>query len=372
MKLTSILTIIALSLAIASCTSDEEILTTINPDGSCSRSFTRNVDSSFLAGDTAKSNPFPVDIDSNWKITSFDSTTGIHADWPLKEVKTISAPGKVNKFTTTIRRDFKSVEDMAENFRLKKSHEWSGLKPRYSLDKKFRWFYTYYTYKEIYPKIKTFDKIPFSKYMTKDEAEFWFTGKPDLLTGMNGLEIREYIGNLEDKYNLWLAKNIWLVEYEELMKHYDSLPVKPVSKQRLEYAKDSVFDKYYSAADANKQDVDMNKSLNDYFGTTGFSPLWEKENGPMAKFENEGYNLEFIDLFNKSFNYKLILPGKSISSNNAITAGDTLTWKLDAYRMVYSDYELTAQSRKTNTWAFVVSAVILLVAAGSFFIKFKR
>jgi LPXTG-motif cell wall-anchored protein len=56
----------------------------------------------------------------------------------------------------------------------------------------------------------------------------------------------------------------------------------------------------------------------------------------------------------------------------AYPTGFICPWKLTAYRMSYSDYEIGAKSRKTNNWAFIVSGIIVLAAIGSFFFKKKQ
>jgi hypothetical protein len=369
MKTLALLSVIALSLGITSCGTNQDMLTTINSDGSCSRSFTHEADSAFMVGDTAKSNPFPVDIDAGWEISWTDTSAVVHTGWPQK---TWEGNGNIKETEVTVWRKYNSVAEMAEYFRFKKSDEWSAIKPKYEFNKNFRWFYTYYTYKEVYPKLKTLNKVPFEKYMTEEEAEFWFTGRPDLLKGMNGVEIREYIGNLENKYNLWFAHNLWIVEYDELLKNYNLLNYKPISISRLEQARDSVFRKYSPTVGSNNQELDMQGSLNEYFNTDVFSQFWEKTDGAMKKFEDNSYNLEFLKYFGKSFNYKLIMPGKIIQPDDALLHGDTLIWKLDAYRMVYNDYEIVAQSRTTNIWAFVLSVLVGLLAVFSYVFKFKK
>lgn len=371
MKPQALLILMVISILAFSCTHDEEMLTVINPDGSCYRTFVSTADSAFITGDTAKSNPFPLDLDSSWKISWTYLTPEIHTNWPVKNWQW-DKNDTVKKIIVTVRRDFRNAKEMGEQFCFSKSHEWHDLKSECLLDKKFRWFYTYYDYKEIYPKIKTFDNVPFSKYMTSDEASFWFTGKPDLLKGMNGVEIREYIGGLENKYNSWFAHNLWNVEYKTLLSNYDLLDPKPASKQRLEQAKDSVFEKNMSFNNNGEMELEMYQCLDKYFKTTAFSLLWNKEGNPMKKFEDNNDSLQFIEYFTKSVNYKLLLPGKITEPQNALVHGDTLVWKLTAYRMVHSDYEIAAQSRKANVWAFIVSGFVILVAAGSYFIKIKR
>jgi hypothetical protein len=201
--------------------------------------------------------------------------------------------------------------------------------------------------------------------MSKEEAQFWFTGKPNLLQGMNGVEIREYMGNLEDKYNKWFMQNSWDDEYKVLINNYDQIVRKPVSKKRLSLMRDTIF----NSISENLPDIKMEKNLNKYFKTDVFSELWKNDNSPMKKYEKNFNNQEFVQYFGISFNYKLILPGKIIQSYNATVQGDTLSWRLTAYRMIPADYVIEAQSRKANIWAFMLTGIIIIIAVGSFFWK---
>jgi hypothetical protein len=204
--------------------------------------------------------------------------------------------------------------------------------------------------------------------MSKDEAQFWFTGKPDILKGMNGVEIREYIGEIEDHYNKWFAQNNWNAEYKVLIDNYEQLLEKPVSKKQLELMKDTIF----NSNTRSFPDFDMEKCLNNYFKTEAFSSLWKDDNSPMKRYEKDFNNQEFVEYFGESFTYKLILPGKILQSTDATIQGDTLSWRLTAYRMIPADYIIGAQSRKTNIWAFILTGIIMAIAIGSFFWKPKR
>ena len=382
---TRILIFIAAVCALSSCIEPDNMLTVINSDGSCYRVFSSNAGSNFMLGkDLANQNNVPIDIDSTWKISwRLDDSTEIHTNFPLRqsEYDSIAAgmpnekdPGthKIQKknpiFQLTFRRDYKSVAEMASTFKLNKTHAWSTMKVKYSLDKKFRWFYTYYTYKETYPKIKTFFKTPIDSFMTKEEAMYWFNGEPNIYKGMNGVEIREAIGSLEDKYNHWFNKNFWDIQYDLLLENYDLMASAPVSKDSLSRCKDTIFE---SKVKGDK-DVDMQKILNNYFKTKAFSIYWATGESPLKKFEDQFEKQDFISYFGKEFNYNLCMPGRVTPKENVVMQGDTLNFKLTAYRMVYNDYVIEAESRKANVWAFIVSGLILALAIGSFWYKPKR
>lgn len=280
----------------------------------------------------------------------------------------VSEPKK-NEFKVWVvaRHDYTTVDEMAKQFRLKSKHEWSDKKIVYQLKKNFRWFYTYFTYNETYPRIQQKFDVPIDQYLTKEEADFWFTGNKSLIQGMNGIEIRELTGRIEDKYNLWFAHNSWNAEYKVVLANYHKIKHPPVSYNTLKAMSDTIFAK----AKVNLENFDMKKELNNHFKTNAFSDLWEMENSPMKAFENE-YNTSLLKGFGDSFNYKLVLPGKIVRPNDAVIQGDTLVWRLTSYRLIQNDFRIEAQSRKANVWAFVVSGLLLVLAIGSFVWKAKK
>jgi hypothetical protein len=377
--------VIAAVCALTSCVEPDNMLTVINPDGSCYREFSSTVGSDFMLGTNLDEQKyFPIIVDSTWSITwKLEDSTQISTKFPLsqktmdsikalmpleKDQKTNKMEKKSPVFDILLRRQFKSVDDMGNTFRLNPTHEWSKMKVTYHLEKKFRWFYTYYTYTETYPKVKTNFKTPVDSFMTKEEATYWFTGEPNIYKGMNGIEIREAIGSLENKYNRWFSKNLWDNEFEVLLANYDLMKNPPVSLDSLAKSKDDLFN---SKVKSDK-DYDMEKLLNANFKTKAFSIYWETKESPLKKFEKDFENQEFVALFTKEFNYKLRMPGRIAPKENIVMNGDTLNFKLTAYRMIYNDYVIQAESRKVNSWAFIVSGLILALAIGSFWYKPKR
>ena len=368
-------------LFIASCTQPTDMLTVINSDGSCYREFAENADSAFLMGDISyEHNPFVTDIDSTWKIAWSFKNSGLRTDFPLSKTvfDSISkittnnsrAEGKTSKEHILVfaRRNYKSVDEMDSTFKLKCSNEWSDLKVKHSLEMKFRWFYTFYTYREIYPKIETKMIIPIEKYLSHSEAMYWFTGEPNIMAGLNGVETREYAGEIETKFRQWFNENTWDAEYKVLLANYDKMKNPPVSKIRLANLMDTIFKAKVNQAEEFK----VEHILDDYFKTNAFSTFWKAGNSPMGKYEKDLNEQGFVKYFSKYFTYKLLLPGKITRPNNAVVQGDTLVWKLSAYRMIPADYVIEAQSRKANVWAFILTGLILIVAVGSLVWKPKR
>ena len=367
----------------ASCSDSNNMITVIKADGSCYREFTAEANIEFITGDSIEqNNPFPVEIDSSCQMKWKFRDSEWFAQYPVRKamidsvVKSINSKDTVKPETektpemcdVVLRKNYASVNEMASQFEFKKSHEWSKMKVKYSLEKKFRWFYTYYTYRETYPKLVTNFQIPIQDFMTKEESQFWFTGQPDILRGMNGFEIREYVGKIEDKFNKWYAQNLWNNEYKYLISNYNQIKNKPVNVDKLVSLRDTIFMNNVKEFDK----MDMKDILNSYFKTDVFSAIWNGKESPMKKYEDSLDEEGFMTFFSESFNYKLVMPGKVKLPENVIQQGDTLVWKLDAYRMAMDDYTIEAQSRKANLWAFILTGLILIVAIGSFIRKPKR
>lgn len=371
--------------ALTSCVEPDEMLTVINPDGSCYKEFSKTTGSDFMLGENSPEQKyFPVTVDSSWVVIwTLEDSAQISSEFPLRkaaldsinalmpdetDAKTKKTEKKRPVFDVMIRKHFRSVDEMAKDFRLTPTHEWSKMKVGYHFEKKFRWFYTYYTYSETYPKINTNFKTPVDSFMTKEEATYWFNGEPNIFKGMNGIEVREAIGELEDKYNRWFAKNMWDNEFEVLLSNYDLMKNPPVTLDSLAKCKDDLF----KSKVKDDKDFNMEKILNGYFKTEAFSVYWETKESPLKKHEKDFENQDFVALFTKEFSYKLCMPGSITSKENVVMNGDTLSWKLTAYRMLYDDCLIQAESRKANIWAFIVSGLILVLAIGSFWYKPKR
>ena len=357
----------------------DKMLTIISTDGSCQREISAMVDSAFMTGSISeKNNPFPVEIDSSYSIvwrykdgkirTDFPITQSLYDSIILADTTIFNPKKKKNDFLVFVSQNYKSVEEMSEKFRLKPSHPWSEMDVKYSFEKKFRFFYSYFTYTETYPQVETSFEVPIENYMSKEEADFWFNGEPDLTQGMNGLEIQEYTDVLNEKYNIWVHQNVWNMQYKVLIDSYDLIINSPISKEELMRLRNTIFEKYSSKDDITQ---DMEGCLNHYFETNAFSVLWKMKDSPMDKFDNEFSEQYFVRCASKSFDYQLLMPGEIVYTNG-VNRNDTLSWNISAYRMFRGDYVIEAQSRKINIRMLVLTGMFAATAISIFVYKRRK
>jgi hypothetical protein len=135
---------------------------------------------------------------------------------------------------------------------------------------------------------------------------------------------------------------------------------------RFLQAKDSVYDLLRKDEDLKSNFALM---LNKYFKTEAFTKTDSMKNIIATKCDHVEESITIP--FSMEIRYNLLMPGKILQTSSKQTHGDTLTWKLEPYRFSFTDYDLRAESRVANIWAFVVSSIFIIIVAGSFFIKRK-
>jgi len=339
------------------------VYTRINPDGSCYRELIRSADSAFvIKGDTSH-NPFPMKLDSFWKISFYKRVAGDtsrFANWPVnKTYKTDS--GEFSWFATAV-REYSSVEEMARSFRFDDS-DWNSVKPVMDFNKKFRWFYTYYEYIESYPSANPFKAVPISEYMTDDQVAALYGEDRELYRGKNGFEIRTELDELNEKADKWLEHNLYEEIYQLYIDNYDRFDNAPVDKHAFAMEKDTIY-KYYVSTDSMDFD-DIDELLNHHFRTNAYTADDDFDEMMTQKFGM------ILTLSNVELNYKLSMPGKVIETTAPFVNKDTLTWRVEDDRFFFNNYTLQALSRKPNYWAFAVTGVVVALALLGFLVKRK-
>jgi hypothetical protein len=356
--------IISIIMIFSACDESYEMLTTIKKDGSCSREFTEKADSAFMVGDTSKSNPFPFFIDSTWNISWTHDSIKKSTRWPLK----IWDPeGNEKEAVVYAKRNFATVESMA-SFDYLERDNWKSLKSHITFEKKFRWFYTYYYFEETFPKLETNIKVPITNYLTEKEAKIWLQGHADCFEGINGIEIQEYLSQIEEKFNRWLNRIIFEEYIHVIANNIKLLDTPGINAQRLLSAKDSIYNLYKKKETDFFLDFDA-KEFDHYFDTNAFSKMFDKH-----QFLNQKVDSAFsvTNYFINQIDYHLAMPGKIISTNSSKVNSDTLYWKVDAYRFLLYKYDMYAESRTPNIWAFIVSGLLIVMAIWMFFIPSNK
>lgn len=341
MKTVKLSTIIAIFLIVASCGSQYHMMTEINRDGSCIREIRTEADT------------FLFETDSSWEMTSWE-----------KE------PGSIYKKTITkIRKKFASVADISSGLSCDENSRPLAA-PEESLEKKFRWFYTHYIFKTVYRNISEKIPVPVDGYMTKEKRELWFQGKTNAYREMTGLWLKEELDNIENKFILWYARNMYEASYDAILAFDETDGENPFSAG-LSTARDTIFRimagsqlQNWGIMENNFNIGDIYSRLDTHFKTTYFSRLYRENREQIDLLDKQkGEYLEkLIGLYENTIDYGLIMPGRLLYSNAPVNRQDTLVWIVDALRITADDYELIAESRVIHIWMIVLSVFLAMIA----------
>ena len=270
--------------------------------------------------------------------------------------------GEGDTVTTSFSKFFESVEKMCEETPLLLNG--TKMRSEAKLDKRFRWFYTEYTFTETFYCVGDTFKLPATDYADKAEISYWFTGRPNLLEGMSGAEASEKLSDMEPKITRWLNDNLFKTGFDFIVENYDSIANPPVSKERFIELQDSLVH-FIMAGEEDILTARPDDKLREFFHSDAYAMFFDEDNPLGEKLNKEFMNRLNIFWFNVP--YTLSMPGKVTDAGNGTLQPDgTVLYPFTGERLIPQDYTITATSRKTNVWACVVSVLIILLALGSF------
>ena len=363
-----------LVLIMASCKNkDDRMLTVINADGTCSREYTFHSTQQWLSIPPEEDYDSIVDKtwERSWSVLGADS---VRYPVPLTEAQLDSMQAQDlskplgNMLMVHVKKDYKSVEEMsAQIYRAERSHlvKVEGIKASSQLEKHFKWFYTDYTFTETFAnEDSTLFPIPLSQFLSADTASFWFTGQPNLTRSLSGAEMKEMLDGIEKKVSQWSNAN-WFAEICKVISdHYDKVKNPPVSKERFISICDSLvmLPCVLDPKDSESVEEGVFDLLHDVFQSDVYTEFLRSYEGGLGQY---GGLLSFGN------NYDLVMPGRVLDAGMGEYDGEVIHYRLGGERMIPGDYTITATSRVTNVWAFIVTILVVLLAIGSFFYRRK-
>ena len=361
--------VLMLVLFAASCKNKENrMLTVINEDGTCSREYTFKTTQQWLAASPEED--YDSIIDKSWERTwSVQGVDSVRYPVPLTEAQLDSMQElDLNKqlgnmLMVHAKKTYHSVEEMSaqlyrpDRYHLKKVE---GVKVSSSLKKSFKWFYTDYTFNETY----TYEgdpifPIPLNDFLSTDTASYWFTGQPDLTQHLTGAEQKHMLDQIETKINQWSNANWFFEVCNIIIANYDSIRNPPVSKERFISLRDSLVMQPcvlngYEGEDGTKG---ITTQMEEIFQTDAYTDFLQSYEGDPAQYEQ---------LFSFGTVYDLMMPGTVTDAGMGEYDGAVIHYRLGGEQLIPGAYTITAASRVTNIWAFIVTGLILILAVGSF------
>lgn len=368
----NIIAAMMLFVILASCgNKDNCMLTVINEDGTCSREYTFHSSQQWLSSSSSEDYDSIVDKtwERSWSVLGADS---VRYPVPLTEAQLdsmqeldLSKP-LGNYLMAHAKKEYQSVEEMSAHlYKAERHHlqEVENIKANSTLEKHFKWFYTDYTFSEtfVYDGPALFP-IPLDRFLSADTASFWFTGQPDLTCHCSGAEQKDMLDDIEKKIGQWTNAN-WFYEIcNVIIANYDQIQNPPVSKERFSIVRDSLV-MMPCVLNANE-----GEGLGDNI-TNLLEKTFQSDAYKLFLQTNESGFKQYEQLLSFGNNYDLQMPGTVIDAGMGQYDGDVIHYRLGGERLIPGAYTITATSRVTNVWAFVITILVVLLAIGSLFFR---
>ncbi|MBQ1885530.1 MAG: hypothetical protein II165_11015 [Bacteroidales bacterium] len=334
------LALVMTALALSSCEDAEEygyakMRTTINSDGSCSREISFN----------KEMNHNGIIIDSEW----------------------VGNPKNDQMTTVFYTRNYDNAAQMSEDIPLKLNGK--RLQSKANVEKQFRWFYTEYTFTESFASIGDIFPLSPTLYADSEQLETWFVELRGITKVMNLSELINYFSDLGPKMDNWLSDNLINSGMDYIYAHYDSITNPPVNREKFMQLRDSLATFLRKQANGDFMTYDHQKGVQEFFNSNAYNIFFD--DSPCAK----GFAKHLTPLLsfsNLNMTYALTMPGEVTDSGNGFLSNGVITYILSGERLIPADFTITATSRQTNIWAYVVTAIVILLAIGSWVWKFFK
>ncbi len=340
--------------------------TIVNEDGTCSRELSFQLDSAQLVSGVFNADESMLRWNKGWHLTWGIKGDSLRRAFPvgLKAYQALSKLCRKDRRSAAdtilvyAKNNFNSVEEMAKATTFTVGS--LQITPRITFKRSCGLFRTEYTYEEVYPQQHINFPIPMSKFFTKEEIGFWMNGTPNLIGGLNGIEIDDITQRLKTKYTQWVIANDFEMTYQTIVKNYSRIATKAIDKQRFVALHDTLLQEYSKEADPKVIHLDKSKWFKNFFHSDVYSEILDNDT-LMRPVEMLEWNFIALSMFN--IDYHLTLLGTDYPPSLS---------KLTGSRLMASDVVMSCCIIKKNVWAFALIAAVLIVSLVLLVLKRKK
>lgn len=367
--------ILAVMMLINGCL-DYEITTQVYPDGRIERYFKVSGDYDMINEESSITLP----ADSSWVIKTW---------WELDD-SSKNKPDSV--YVYTARKTFNNYKELNEELK-NPSNIYNKVNIKVDLKRKFRWFYTFIEYSEIYQRHFPYDYLPSEDFLTEEEIRYELSDEDDyrynpvtdkleptaeadtsiVLTKKDSARAKVLDKDIESRFDEWQEQNVFEDYCDALSKVLSKK--NPDAYHLMINQKEAFFDSL-NLQGAPGDDTEQEELIKYIIPrTTNFLNISENDINPSENPEIQSFfdRLGFLDLnMYYTYDHKTILPGKIIQTNSTLLENGNSTWKFKLKDFYNSDFEMMVESRIVNNWAIVVSIIVVCILAAGLVIGFIR
>ncbi|MCK5059264.1 MAG: hypothetical protein KAT34_21625 [Candidatus Aminicenantes bacterium] len=331
------------------------VTTKIARNGSCQRTIVVKSDKSDLSKDA-----FPISLDDSWVFskTKEEAPENTPEEMEAKKEGKIKVPE--NNYIYTAQKSFDRVEDLDKEF-FDNPKGAPKVKRSVKLEKSFRWFYTFLTYREVCWKINPFTRIPMEEYFSEEEMKVVTLSlfKED---EAEKVYAKEKLEKIEEKFDDWMIRNVFEETYFALDQAAGKVQVPDLTPEILNSKKEALLSAFKKNIEIfDNLSVDMVfKTCEQVYPAEAVARLREQGKEAFQQLEAKIAKWEEIDIFSGFYN-TVIMPGLIVSTNAKTITGNKVTWDADIDKFLLLDFEMWVESRIVNWWAVGIAALLLIL-----------
>jgi hypothetical protein len=316
------------------CKKTINVTTTVHPDGS----FLRIVEVSQSDSTSVPESAFRIPKDSTWTV----------------EIKRVHKDSNV--FIYRAEKYFKTLHDINAYFNCE-TDTVKKINSQIYFDKRFRWFFTYFDYREVYPAYNPFKLVPIKSLLTEEE--------------FNDYQAKGDSSIYKEKFEQWTMRAIFEEFYQVLIAGADRLKNPQLTRTLIEAKKEELFSSLMKAID--QKDSQLKDLLKVCEGILKTSAVWQLEPDLNKCQKSIQKKLEFWSAVDEdSYTNKVIMPGLLMDTNAAKMEGNQVIWEIEHGQFFNSDLEMKAVSRITNQWTIYVTIGLCVIILGALAVTMMR
>lgn len=251
------------------------------------------------------------------------------------------------------RKTFADVDMINLSYKNDSSHNGSFSRS-VSFSRQFRWFNTEYRFSENIGRLMEFG-LPLEEFLDKKELPFFYSPEyslDELKDGPDSIRIRSMRKAIDEKVETWLVKSLiseWIGQLGILGgKQADKLVSELRSKEGDIYdlinkKYSEKFDSLWAAGIIQKDIMGEDNALK--FRAEADSAISIATDYALSDFKN--------------YSVRMVMPGKLTATNGFIDSTKILLWPVSSEYFLTQTYEMWAESKVTNIWAWIVSGLFL-------------
>jgi hypothetical protein len=291
----------------------------------------------------------------------FDST------WVIKDTIVIGEK-KDTTWIKTAEKLFAGVDEINKSYLSYKGAN-KKITRRSSFEKKFKWFNTVFRFSESIDR-KMSSGYPLSDFLASDELTFFYSPESiagEKMKGADSIKYKAMKDTINIKVDKWAFNCVvsgWIDEFSKLT---EGKTASGISKVTLKAKEDLLVRLIKQNEDKFDSVWATGTILRDFIGEENSVKFKTEADSAMSVVTNQ-FLVDF-----KDYSVRIVMPGKVIGTNGFIDKDEMLLWPVKSDYFLTEPYEMWAESKVINIWAWAVTgAFILFVIVGLLIRLFRK